>query len=149
MKKLILIGFLAFTCFANITFGQDVPQSQVPSVIVNNFQQKFPKALDQEWELEGEHYNVDFEIGLLRTDHSAWYTKEGKLIRHKEEISKSDLPQSVLATIKKDFNSFRVEDVKKITETDKASYTLDLKKLNEEWKVTIDEKGNVLSKVAD
>src|SRR6478609_6371041 len=90
MKKLILISSFAFTCFANTVFGQDVPQSQVPSLVVNNFQQSFPKAFDVEWELEGENYKVEFETGLLRDDHEALYDKAGKLLRHKEEISQSD-----------------------------------------------------------
>ncbi|MCZ2443728.1 MAG: PepSY-like domain-containing protein [Flavobacteriales bacterium] len=149
MKKVILISSFAFTCFANTAFGQDIPQSQVPSVIVNNFQQTFPKAFDVDWELKGDNYKVEFETGLLGADHEAWYDKAGKLVQHKEEISKSDLPQKVLTKISSDFSSYRVEDVKKITEGNKVTYTLELKTLTEEWKVAFDSNGNVLSKVAD
>jgi hypothetical protein len=149
MKRAFLIGSFALALFANTAFGQDIPQSQVPSVIVNNFQQTFPKAYDIEWELNGENYKVEFETGLLGTDHDAWYDKTGKLIRHKEEISKSDLPQKVLTKINNDFSSYRVEDVKKITESGKITYTLELKTFSEEWKVAFDSEGNVLSKVAD
>lgn len=149
MKKIILIVSFAFTCFANTAFGQDIPQSQVPSVIVNNFQQTFPKAFDVEWELKGETYKVEFETGLLGTDHKVWYDKTGKLVRHKEDISKSDLPQKVLAKINSDYRSYFVSDVKKITEGSKVTYTLELKTFTEEWKVAFDTEGNVLSKVAD
>lgn len=149
MKKTILIVSFAFTCFANTAFGQDIPQSQVPSVIVNNFQQTFPKAFDVEWELKGDNYKVEFETDLLGTDHEAWYDKTGKLVRHKEEISKNDLPQKVLAKISSDFSGYRTDDIEKITEGDKTIYKLELKSFTEEWKVAFDSEGNVLSKVAD
>lgn len=149
MKRVFLIGSFALVLFANTATAQDLQQSQVPSLVVNSFQKTFPKAFDVEWELDGENYKVEFETGLLGTDHDAWYNKTGKLIRHKEEISKSELPQKVLAKINSDFNGYRVEDVKKITEGDKATYTLELKTISEEWKVAFDSEGNVLSKVAD
>ncbi|GAL83652.1 hypothetical protein MYP_879 [Sporocytophaga myxococcoides] len=150
MNRVIIIASFTLISFAKTAFGQDIPQSQVPSVIINNFQQTFPKANDVEWELDGEHYKVDFETGLLGTDHDVWYDKTGKLTRHKEEISKSDLPQKVLKKINSEFGSYRVDDVKKITEEDnKVTYTLELKKLIEEWKVVFDSEGNLLSKLAE
>lgn len=149
MRNTILITSLALFCFANTIFGQDIPQSQVPSIVLNNFQQSFPKAFDVEWKLKGEQYKVEFETGLLGADHEAWYDKLGKLVRYKEEISKSNLPQKVLAKINGDFSAYRVEDVKKITEDNKETYTLELKTFTEEWKVVFDSAGNVLSKIAD
>ncbi len=148
-KKVILIASFVFACLANTAFGQDIPQNRVPSLIVNKFQQSFPKASDVEWELDGENYKVEFETGLLGTDHNVWYDKTGKLVRHKEEISQSDLPQKVLVKINSDFSSYRIDDVKKITEGSKVTYTLELKNFTEEWKVAFDSEGTVLSIVAD
>lgn len=149
MKKVFFIGLFALASFANTLFAQEIPQSQVPSLIVNNFQQTFSKAFDVEWELDGALYKVEFETGLLGTDHKAWYDKTGKLVRHKQEISKSDLPKKVLGKINSDFSSYRVDDVKKISESGKVTYTLELKSFTKEWKVAFDEEGNILSKVAD
>lgn len=149
MKKTFLIGSFVLALFANTAMAQDLNKSQVPSVIVNNFQKSFPKAYDVEWELDGENYKAEFETGLLGADHDVWYNKTGAQLRHKEEISKSDLPRKVLAKINADFGSYRVDDVKKITESGKATYTLELKSLGEEWKVAFDKEGTVLSKVAD
>lgn len=147
MKRIFLIG--VFACFVNTVSAQDIPQSQVPSLVVNNFQQSFPKAFDVEWELKGNLYKAEFETGLLGTDHDVWYDKTGKLVRHRQEISKSDLPQKVLAKINSNFKNYRVEDVKKISEGNKITYTLELKSFSEEWKVAFDSEGTVLSKVAD
>ncbi len=149
MKNKILIGAFALFLTLGTAYGRDIPQSQVPSVVVNNFQQKFPKASDVEWEMDGEMFKVEFELGLLGQDHEVWYDKMGKLIRHKEEISSTELPQKVSDKIKSDYNGFRTSDVDKITEGGKVSYKVELKTLSEKWKVLFDADGNVLSKKAD
>ena len=60
--KLIQMMAILFLGTTSI-FAQDLTESQVPSVIVNNFKKEFPKASDVEWEKKGEQYNVEFEIG--------------------------------------------------------------------------------------
>lgn len=129
--------------------AQDIPQSQVPAVVINSFQQKFPKAADMDWELKGDLYEVEFETGLLGTDHEAWFNKTGKMIKHKEDVSKRDLPKTVTAKLNQDFPGYRIDDVKKITEGQKVTYTLEAKKGLDEWKIAIDIQGKVLSKIAD
>lgn len=149
MKRIIIIATLAFASFTCTAFGQDIMQSQVPSLIANSFQQTFPKAFDVEWEMDGENYKVEFETGLLRLDHEVWYDKTGKILRHKEEISQSDLPAKVMTKLNGEFNAYSVDDVKRITEGTKVIYTLELNSFTEEWKVIFDPEGNVLSKIAD
>ncbi len=149
MKRNFLICSFVLFFSTSAVFGQDIPQSQVPSLIVNSFQQAYPKAYDIEWEMDGEMYKVEFETGLTGSDHDAWYDKTGKLVRHKEKISKSDLPQKVTAKINNDYKGYQVDDVKKLTEGSKVTYTLELKTHTEEWKIALDPDGNILSKVAD
>lgn len=149
MEKSILTGFFALLINANVSFAQDIQQSQVPSVVVNSFHKTFSNASDVEWELQGDLYKVEFETGFLSTDHDAWYDKGGKLVEHKEEIAKRDLPSAVLAAIKKDFNSYRVDDMKRITKGQQVIYTLELKNAAEELKVAFDNRGKVLSKALD
>lgn len=149
MKTNALIAALALTLFVSQTFAQDLSQSQVPSLVVNDFQQAYPKALDVEWEMDGASYKVEFELGLPGIDHEIWYDQSGKVLRHKEEISKGDLPKAVLAKLKSSYSGYRVVDVKKITEGSSAVYTLEAKTLMEEWKLAFDADGNELSKVED
>lgn len=148
MKKVILIVAVVCTCFANTSFGQDIPQSNVPSVIVNSFQKAYPNAADVEWEMKKDLYKVDFEIGA-GIDHSLWYDNTGKLIKHKEAITKGSLPQAVLDKIKTDFPGHRIEDVSKITKGDKVTYKMELKSAKEEWKATFDATGTLIKKIAD
>jgi len=130
-------------------FAQDIPQSQVPAVVVNSFQQKFPKAKGIDWELKAGLYEAEFETGLFGTDHEVWIQSNGKIVRHKEELAKNDLPKAVIAKVKKDFPGYRIEDVKRITEEQKITYAFEVKSQTDEWKLVVDTQGNVLGKIRD
>ncbi|MGO3708159.1 PepSY-like domain-containing protein [Mesonia hippocampi] len=124
-------------------FAQDIPSSQVPSVIVNNFKKEFPKANDIEWEMQGDLYNVDFEIGWF-TDYEAWFTASGKLIKQTQEISKSDIPKAVANAIKTQYKEYRIEDAKKIIENGVETYKIELEKWDEDFDVIYSKSGNLI-----
>ena len=141
MKKRILIFSVAI-CTLSAAQAQDIFQYQAPSVIVNEFSKQYPKATDVEWEIEGDFYKVDFETG--------WYNAEGKMVKHKEDISKIELPKTVTDRIKTDFNGYTIDDLKRITDNGKIVYKMELNALmKRDWNVVIDTNGNVLSKMAD
>lgn len=148
MKNLILTISILGLSITNIS-AQDIRQSEVPSVILNHFQKSFPKAADIDWEIKGNLYEVEFETGFLGDDHKILYSRDGKLVRHEEEISKSNLPKTVLASIKRSFNGYRTNDIKKITEGGKVIYNVELKNYSQEWKVVFDEQGRILQKKED
>lgn len=148
MKNLILTISILGLSITNIS-AQDIRQSEVPSVILNHFQKSFPKAADIDWEIKGNYYEVEFETGFLGDDHKILYSKDGKLVRHEEEISKSNLPKTVLASIKRSFNGYRTDDIKKITEGGKVIYNVELKNYSQEWKVVFDAQGRILQKKED
>lgn len=149
MKKVFFISVIIAGYALTSLQAQDIPQAQVPSLIVHQFQKDFPKASDIEWKLKGELYKVEFETGFFGTDHDAWYDKTGKLVKHKEEISKSDLPTVIQDKITATFAGFRIDDVEKITENRVVTYLVELKNSGEEWKVLFNTQGEVLQKVAD
>lgn len=148
MKNLILTISILGLSFTNIS-AQDIHQSEVPSIILNSFQKTFPKASDIDWEIKGNLYEVEFETGFLGDDHKVLYSRDGKLVRHEEKISKSNLPKTVLASIKRSFNGYRTDDIKKITEGGKVIYNVELKNYSQEWKVVFDAQGKILQKIAD
>ncbi len=143
------MSLIALTLVASPAFSQEIPANQVPSVVLNSFQQTFSKASDIEWEKGVEGYSVEFETGMFGTDHEAWFDKTGKLVKHKEEISKKDLPKAVMATLNQDFKGYRIDDPKKITEGSKVIYTLELKSFTKDWNIAIDTKGKVIHQMLD
>lgn len=148
MKKQITLLATALTLISTATFAQDLHPSEVPSLVANSFQKEFPKASDIEWELDGENYNVDFEIGW-GTDHEIWYDAAGNMIKHEEEITKGELPNEVTSIIKLDFKDLRIDGAKKITEGELVTYEVELENFTEEWIVFFSTTGKVLHKIND
>lgn len=149
MKKYISMSILALFIGVTSMFAQDIPQSQVPSLVLNSFQQKYPKAYDVEWELKGDLYKVEFEKSLLGDDVEVWFDKSGKVVRSKEEISKSELPKAILDKIDAEFKASIIKDVEKFIDNNTVSYKVEVKTIREEWDILFDEKGNILSKKLD
>lgn len=146
-KRVFIISAFITTVFS--LQAQDLTQHQVPSVIVNKFNKQFPKAADIEWEMDGSLYNVEFEIGW-NTDHEIGYDTEGNIVKHKEEISKSELPKAVQNGIKTNFSGYAIDDLERITDNGKVFYKMELNSLmKEDWDVVMDADGTVLSKIAD
>lgn len=146
MKKYITGIAVALTLISTATFAQNINPSQVPSVVANSFKKEFPKAADIEWELDGANYTVEFEISWF-TDHEIWYDAKGNMLKHVEEISKGDLPKAVTDAIKADFKELKIEDAKKINESGKVSYSVELENFTEEWKVIFSSTGEVIQKL--
>lgn len=149
MKKLVAASMSLICIGLTKSYAQDIKQSDVPSVVVNSFEKAFPKAMDVEWELKGDLYKVEFETGATERDHSAWYSKTGELKKHKEDITKNELPKAVLAKIAKDYSGFTVDDCDKYTADGKSTYKVELDSATQEWKITFDANGVELKKVND
>jgi uncharacterized membrane protein YkoI len=140
MKKLLFLTASLF--FSIITFAQEIRADEVPSVVLNAFKQKFPKASDVEWERKDQLYKVEFEIG--RTDHEAWINNTGGIVKHKRDIRTADLPREVTASINRSYKGYRIDDVERIEEGQKFLYKVELKTLSKEEEVIFDPKGEIV-----
>lgn len=129
--------------------AQHLAPAQLPAAVSVAFAEAFPKAMDIEWKQKGELYKVEFETGLFRDDHEAWYDAGGKLLRHEEEVSASELPEALKAAIAKDFPGFRTDDVKRIEADGATTWIVEVQNGPEEWKVAYDAAGAQLRKQAD
>lgn len=122
MKLSILVMLLSG--FASVLIAQDIPQANVPSVVLNTFQSKFPNATDVDWELEEGVYKVEFKIG--KRGHDLWIDKSGKIKKQKEDFPKSQLPAAISEKLKSDFSAYKIDDVDKIEQDGKVLYKVEL-----------------------
>lgn len=134
MKTKAIQLMAVFFLGTGMIFAQDIPESQVPSVVLNKFKAEFPKAKDVEWEMKGSEYNVEFEIGWF-TDYEAWFSGTGQLLRYTEEISNGDLPTAVKDAIKNQHDGYRIDDAKKIVENGTEKFLVEIEKGNDERKL--------------
>lgn len=138
------LSFIAALFMGTALFAQDIPESQVPSVVLNTFKQQFPKASDVEWEKKGDHYNVDFEIGFF-TDYEAWFDATGNMLKYETEISESDLPKAVKQAISSQYPDFRIDDADKIVQDGNETFLVEIEKGNVEKHLTFSANGSVVS----
>ena len=166
MRKIFIL--IIFISGYNLIFSQTFTEFQDPKVFEIN--KLYPRAniipdhefykisLNGIWKFNFvqhtfdrpiDFYKVDFETGW-NVDHEIWYNAEGKMVKHKEDISKIELPKTVTDRIKTDFNGYTIDDLKRITDNGKIVYKMELNALmKRDWNVVIDTNGNVLSKMAD
>ena len=146
-KSLFFIAIMLFSM--STTFAQKIHKNDVPSLVMNNFHQQFSRVNDVEWKMDQNVYKVEFEVGIRNYDHTVWYSRDGEMLSHKAEISKRDLPQSITNVLNTDFKGYRVDDVKMISKGNDITYTMELKRFDEEWKVSFSPNGRVLNKIPD
>lgn len=118
-----IILSIAALLIANVTFCQNLAESEVPANVVAVVNSEYPNATDVEWEMEKGHYEVEFEID--RADHEMLIDKNGKVLFHKGELTKSDLPDKVMNTVNADYSDREVEDVDIITKDGKTYYQVE------------------------
>lgn len=121
-----------------------------PEAVTTAFNKAFPNAMDVEWKQRGTQYKVEFETGVFFTDHEAWYDATGKLLRHEEEISVSDLPAAVTTAVRTEFPGYTIDDAERITVDGVGTYVVELElKGQPDWKVAYDAAGKQVQKTQD
>lgn len=142
MKKLFLL--LTLLGAVTISAAQDLHKRQVPSVVLNQFEKQFPKAKEVEWEKSGELYKVEFETNWS-DDHDVWYNAEGKMVKHKEELSSRNLPKSIQEYLSKEYKYYKIDDVERITENDEVIYKVEVERRDREIKLLFHEDGSLIN----
>ena len=127
--------------------AQDIPQSQVPSVVLNAFQGTFTNAADVEWETKGDLFKAEFELN--KRGHDVWIDKTGKITKHKEDFPKKDLPQAIQQQIASEFKAYKLDDADKIDMDGKIFYQVELDGTTDDRKVLFSEDGKVQENTID
>jgi uncharacterized membrane protein YkoI len=127
--------------------AQDIPQTEVPSVVLNAFQGKFSNATDVEWETKGELYKAEFEVN--KRGHDVWIDKTGKITKHKEDFPKKDLPQAVQQQITNEFKAYKLDDADKIEMDGKIFYQVELDGASDDRKILFSADGKVQENTVD
>lgn len=124
---------MAFLLVGYAVIAQDIAQKDVPSVVLNTFQQQFAKADEVEWEKENGQYVVEFELG--KTDHKAWLDATGKLLMHGPAIPEKELPDAVKAAIQRDYATYDLDDVYRIEDNSAAHFAVEMEKGKDEMTI--------------
>jgi len=148
MKKL-LVGFTVMLLTSFSVIAQNAPRG-VPAVVLNAFQQQFPKARQVEWERRKDGtFEVEFNVGLVGRDQKAFISADGNVVKHEEELSASSLPDAIKNQIKTEFDGYRIDEVKKIEAAGKITYAVELESRHGDLTVDFDPDGKIVKERMD
>lgn len=141
MKNLKIVA-LALLATAAVS-AQDLKLDQVPANLNNSFTQAYPSATNVEWEMEGTNYKVEFDLGKM--DNEVWYSKTGSIVKTELEITKTDIPAAVAATVQSKYPKYKIDEVEMTEENGKKTYEVELEKwFSKEKKLVIAENGTFI-----
>ena len=92
MRKLMFV--LSIVVAATI-FGGCSDNYHAPKSMRDTCNNQYPKAVDVEWEKKRGFVVVEFHLPGVSSDCEAWYTKSGKWLMTKFDMSYTDLPIAV------------------------------------------------------
>lgn len=111
MRKLVfaLVAVLATT----LVVGCD--DYNAPSSMRQAFAERYPTAVDVEWEKKRGYAVADFHIPGQHGECEAWYTKRGEWVMTKFDMKYSELPAAVRSSFENEYGAETpVDDVERL-----------------------------------
>lgn len=121
----------------------EIRKSDMPSVVLNGFKEKFPNGSRVEWEKKADLYEAEFEI--QNVEYEAILNAEGTLFRFKHEISFNDLPEAVQTAITTDFDKAKIDDVELLQVKENRFYQIEFEKEFKDRKTIFEESGRIFT----
>lgn len=134
LSMLIFMGLITIGC------DDDIPSSEIPSVVKNTFKSKFHNATDVEWENYGDDFEVDFEMNAI--DYSARIDYAGNLLEYKYEIARNSLPAPIFIMLENEYSKISWEDPEILVCGQNSYYQLESDGFFKDTKIVMDSTGN-------
>ena len=122
--------------------AQNISQENIPAVVLNSFQLKFPNAEDIRWKLKDGDYEVRCKVNDKLNVVTLNY--KGQILKYHQDLYLSEIPTAVLKTIRSKEPFFDVGDADKIEEGGKIVYEIDFKIDGKRRFFWIDDKGRLI-----
>ena len=139
--KKLLLAAMAFVIPPALS---DIPESSVPAAAVSGVKGAYPNAGVIEWDSSGQGrlYEAEFMINGFQFDVKV--TPAGKIVRIKEKIAVSSLPEAVRSAALKRYPGGRIKESEKVTEGDLVCYKVEVVNNQDDYDVLIAPDGNIL-----
>lgn len=137
-----IIGLFLLVFFAESLFAQNINQSNIPAVVLNSFQLKYPNADDVRWKLEEGNYHIKFKVNSKFNE--LYLDYRGNVLKYHQDLWGSEVPGSVLETIKSRVEYFDLNDADLIKEGNEIVYEINFEIDGKNRDFWIDKKGKLL-----
>lgn len=117
MKPLFIILTVLASIFTSSSYAGN---KDVTPVVLQSFQQSFGKQKDVEWSVTNQWYKANFSFNGQYV--SAYFDASGQMIAVTHRITTLQLPITLQAKLKKEYNDYWVSDLFEIVKDDVAYY---------------------------
>ena len=137
MKKSILIWALLLTVTAGSTFANN-NDNGVSDKVIKSFKKEFNSAQDVQWEQSRGFAKATFKLNDQIV--CAYYSEEGDLLGLTRNIVSTQLPISLLADLKKDYNGYWITDLFEMAAQDTTNYYITIE--NSDYTIVLKSSGS-------
>ena len=137
-----IIGLITILLLTSNTFAQNINQNNIPAVVLNSFQLKYPNAEDVSWKLEKGNYHIKYKLNGKFNE--LYLDYKGNVIKYHQDLWGSEVPESVLKTIKSKVKYFDLNDADLMIEGNEIYYEINFEIDGKDHDFWIDEKGKLL-----
>lgn len=117
MKRLVLTLTIALSLISLNSFAND---AEVNPAALQSFNSSFKKATEVNWTVSNNYYKANFALDGQYV--AAYYDEEGKMIALTRNISSLQLPITLQANLKKNYEDFWISDLFEMTNDEGTSY---------------------------
>jgi hypothetical protein len=112
MKKISL--FVTALTIAFYSCAQKVKEKEVPSSVVEKFNNEYPGKTDVKWEKKGDNYEAKYKDKNERL--SVQYDKDANVVQMEHEISTALLPSEVKSYTEKNIPGKNITEAYEVTD---------------------------------
>ncbi|QOI96506.1 MAG: PepSY-like domain-containing protein [Flammeovirgaceae bacterium] len=141
MKKTMIASLLVF--LAVHAHAQKLDSKDVPAGAKNNLAKKY-SGKNANWEKEDDKYEASFK--QKGEEVSVLFDAAGNILETETEINKKDLPSAILATLKKDYSEYEIEEAAKIDANGAITYEVEVEIGEQTFDLIFDVEGKLLKK---
>ena len=141
--KLMTLSFVAASAFSLSFLGfdkdQDIPQSEVPSVVLNALSSAHPTAANIDWEKQKDTYEAEFDIDTK--DYTVLISSTGNVVKTKYDVANTELPETIQSQISSNYKNYKLDDVEMVETDGRKYYQVELDGKLKDKKLVLDEAG--------
>ena len=131
---------------SSVALAQILTPDQVPVVVKEGFQTKFPAVKVAEWKLKSDK-NYEAEFTLRGTEIAAKFDSAGKWLETESSISRFNVPKAVRETSTKTFKGYKVIERQSVQRWNEEHliYELHMENAKEVVKAQFSAEGEILN----
>ena len=147
MKPVFII--LMFFSAITVSYAQRIKEEQVPAIVKQALNQKYPGVTSKEWTKEKDVFEA--EVILNSKECEVAFNANGEWLETEREIKVSELPAAVNNTIRTgEYKTWTIKEAELIESPQYAkAYEVELKKNNEKVALLFSDDGNLIKTEKD